>query len=161
MTALEMYDKLCIAGPLDDVDDTAAVTSAMASATIASPSKGKTRDPDTPPLHLHPDLEDLNFGSISNSPNLPAPIRPSTLSDDEETSPTHRPSLSDFSDYESSGDETRPSKVASSSKKNFVTVSDNEEGLYAGKGSAHNRSLIDDNDPFADPFADSRAPHSR
>ncbi|PPR00039.1 hypothetical protein CVT24_009048 [Panaeolus cyanescens] len=161
MTALEMYDKLCIAIPPDETNDTVAVTSAMAATSISPVPKGKTKDTaETSPLHLHPDLEDLNFGSISHSSNLPAPIRPSTLSDDEERSPTQRPSLSDFSDYESD-DETRRNNTASTSKRNFVTVSDNEDGPSAGKAAAQSRSLIDDDDPFADPFADIGATHSR
>lgn len=109
-------------------------------------NRGKDRQGDS---HLHPDLQDLSFGTLGGEQRgLPAPIRPS-LSDGGGDSWQRRGSLSDFSDYEvdnSSNEERLESQ-------GHVTVSDDEERrhMHAG-GSAQNR-LVDVDDPFADPFA--------
>jgi hypothetical protein len=99
-------------------------------------------------------LEELSFGPLGHSSNnLPPPLRPSAALSDEEyeqTAVDQRGSLSDFSDYESSDGETHKANVGSSSKRNYVTVSDNEdESHFPSKG----KNQVED-DPFADPFAD-------
>ena len=165
MSALEMYDKLIAAGPEAETPDTRAITSGMAAinfdATAKSTmdrehvEKGKHRGPD--PTYVHPDLEDLNFGPLGNlTTNLPPPIRPSTLSDDgafDQDDLDRRGSLSDFSDYESSDENTHKAKAGSSSKRNYVTVSDSEEEAFKNR---RVRNQTHD-DPFADPFADDLA----
>ena len=159
-----MYDKLIVAGPEEETQDTRAITSGMAAFNFGSTAnstvqhdhveKGKDRGPDPPPTYVHPDLEDLNFGPLGNSTtNLPPPIRPSTLSDDDQDGQDHRGSLSDFSDYESSDENTHKAKAGPSSKRNYVTVSDNdEEDSVAFKNTRVPTQTHDD--PFADPFAD-------
>lgn len=100
--------------------------------------------------HIHPDLEDLNFGAIgASSSKLPAPMRPSVLSDEEESFPEQRASLSDFSDYESSDEETHNAR-GGPSRRNYVTVSDDEGGTTVTPGGKR----VEEDDPFADPFAD-------
>ena len=114
----------------------------------------RTEDDALGSASVHPDLHDLSFGtlgpeqqyagpSISWAPtlkhlgrNLQPPIRPS--SDEEQD--RYRGSLSDFSDYESSDGETHQRAGQSSS------------ALHARK--AHVNVSDDDEDPFADPFAD-------
>ncbi|KAJ7070822.1 hypothetical protein C8F01DRAFT_1107979 [Mycena amicta] len=98
---------------------------------------------------LHPDLQDLNFATLgSSSQNLPAPMRPSALSDDgEDANEAYaRGSLSDFSDYDSSEDEMHNAAGSSRANRDLVTVSDDE-------GPSHKTSKHTE-DPFADPFAD-------
>lgn len=92
---------------------------------------------------LHPDLQDLSFGGSSS--NLPPPLRPTRTSmSDEGEEQRGRGSLSDFSDYESSDEETHRA-----GRKTYVTVSDNEEDIRGGGG-----ATAASEDPFADPFAD-------
>jgi len=161
MSALEMYDKLIAAGPEAETPDTRAITSGMAAINFDTTAKGtmdrehvkkgKDRGPD--PTYVHPDLEDLNFGPLGNTTtNLPPPIRPSTLSDDDQDDPDRRGSLSDFSDYESSDENTHKAN-AGPSKRNYVTVSDSEEEAFKN---TRVRTQTHD-DPFADPFADDLA----
>jgi len=163
MSALEMYDKLIVAGPEAETQDTGAITSGMAAinfdATARSTmdhehvKKGKDRGPDRP-TYVHPDLEDLNFGPLGNlTTNLPPPIRPSTLSDDaafDQDDRNRRGSLSDFSDYESSDENTHKANAGPSSKRNYVTVSDSDEEAFKN---TRVRTQTHEN-PFADPFAD-------
>jgi len=162
MSALEMYDKLIAAGPEAEPQDTKAITSGMAAinfdATARSTMdhehvrKGKDRGPD--PTYVHPDLEDLNFGPLGNlTTNLPPPIRPSTLSDDDQDDQERRASLSDFSDYESSDENTHKANAGPSSKRNFVTVSDSDDEKFVTFKNTRVRTQTHD-DPFADPFAD-------
>lgn len=120
---------------------------------------------------IHPDLQDLSFGSLGpehryalpvvlqvlaswnhRDRNLPPPIRPNTRShEDREIS---HGSLSDFSDYESSDEETRRDAGESSGsrarKTYFINVSDNEDDEDEGA----RRHITEEEDPFADPFAD-------
>jgi len=150
MSALEMYDKLIAVDPRAD---TKAITSGVAAFDFSGSAtkntmlhelneKGKDRSPDRP-TYVHPDLEDLNFGPLGHSStNLPPPIRPSTLVSDavgafDRDGPDRHGSLSDFSDYESSDEDTHRANAGPSYKRNYVTVSDD--------------------DPFADPFADDAA----
>lgn len=167
VSALEMYEKLVTSssepGGETAGGTAASITAGLAATTIFSPvddspagnhqAKGKDRkaDPFTP---VHPDLEELSFGPLGHSStNLPPPLRPSAAPSDDEyeqTTVDQRGSLSDFSDYESSDEETHKANVGSSSKRNYVTVSDNEDDSHFPlKGKNH----IED-DPFADPFAD-------
>ena len=170
MSALEMYDKLIAAGPEAEIQDTRTITSGMGAINFGSTAKsimynehvekGKDRGPDSS-TYVHPDLEDLNFGPLGNTTtNLPPPIRPSTLSDDgvfDQDRQNRRGSLSDFSDYESSDENTHKAKAGPSSKRNYVTVSDNdEEDSVIFKNNTKVRTQTHD-DPFADPFADNVA----
>ncbi|OJA16226.1 hypothetical protein AZE42_00013 [Rhizopogon vesiculosus] len=92
--------------------------------------------------HVHPDLQDLSFGSLSNEEaKLPPPMRPTSRHTTEADLDWDqgRGSLSDFSDYESEGeDEQRyaahPPAASSSSR--------------------HSERIVDAEDPFADPFGD-------
>ena len=107
---------------------------------------------------VYSDLQDIDFGSSSN--NLPPPLRPSTFSPTTESSHTRdsRGSLSDFSDYESSDEETHNKYGGGGSvRKEFVNVSDDERDTRAGPSSSGRSKgvLVDvDEDPFADPFRD-------
>jgi len=163
MSALETYDRLIAADPEAETQDTGTITSGIAAFNFGSTAnstmhhehveKGKDRGPNSP-TYVHPDLEDLNFGPLGN--NLPPPIRPSTLPDDgvfDQDGQDHRGSLSDFSDYESSDENTHKAKAGPSFKRNYVTVSDNdEEDSVAFKNTKVPTQTHDD--PFADPFAD-------
>ncbi|KIM47793.1 hypothetical protein M413DRAFT_22397 [Hebeloma cylindrosporum] len=164
MSALEMYEKLVISSSERQGDTAASITADLAATTISSLmdeagnhfAKGKDRKEDPP--HVHPDLEELSFGPLGQSSNnLPAPLRPSAaLSDDEYEQNTvdQRGSLSDFSDYESSDEETHKAKVGSSSKRDYVTVSDNEDDSHFPPGPSTGKNQVGGDDPFADPFAD-------
>jgi len=86
---------------------------------------------------LHPDLEDLEFGDLGPTNSaLPPPLRPSALDSPTEES-YDRGTLSDFSDYDSSDPEFH--QQASSSRQ-----------------ATHDRTryIAEEEDPFADPFAD-------
>jgi LAS seventeen-binding protein 5 len=90
------------------------------------------------------------------SSRLPPPIRPTARHDEDDGASDRRGSLSDFSDYESSDEEThsRPSTSilhsypqsrgydAHSSTNNIDVQRDNRQ------------ALLDEEDPFADPFVD-------
>ena len=92
----------------------------------------------------------------SSSSGLPPPLRPSAP-DSEEDENYARGSLSDYSSY-SSDEESHNKRATTSSTKyggdsarrNYVNVSTEEfESSDTRKG------LLQDDDPFADPFADS------
>lgn len=118
--------------------------------------------------YVHPDLQDLNFGALgASSNNLPPPLRPSALSDDGDAADDNeawkRGSLSDFSDYESSDEETHNSRATSgsTSRRDYVSVSDSEDEavlpVHGGKSVVNTKAalaLVEVEDPFADPFAD-------
>lgn len=108
---------------------------------------------------VHPDLQDLNFGgplgsdqryvprtpstyagagSLTHSRDLPPPMRPSAPHSHSDDYAGRRGSLSDFSDYESSDEETHN------------RVSGSGSGSHAqayGGGASDDESA----DPFADP----------
>lgn len=92
--------------------------------------------------HIHEDLRDLSFGSLGNEEGkLPPPMRPTAhrnISPDSEWD-QGRGSLSDFSDYESEGEE-QPRNVA--------------HQPAASSSLRRSERVVDDEDPFADPFAD-------
>ncbi len=80
------------------------------------------------------------------------PTAARTASEDDGTN-WRRGSLSDFSDYESSDEEThnRASTSATPKRsKTYVTVSDDDDD----QAEAPKDPLLEDDDPFADPFAD-------
>ena len=173
MNALEMYDQLTVTNQ-ENPDSTEGLTDRMASATIGgevsklqekqkaavqNSRDGNLEDdddssPERAPIHIHPDLEDLDFGVLgASSSKLPPPMRPNRVEDDEdEDVQDRRGSLSDFSDYESSEEETHRARAGTSKRRDYVTVSDDEE--IAGFAKASTTTV---NDPFADPFADSSA----
>ncbi|KAI0275053.1 hypothetical protein BC834DRAFT_27905 [Gloeopeniophorella convolvens] len=165
IAALESYDKL--SKPNVSEQDVEEVQQGLAAANItgsevqklqekqraavqrAVRQRSRTED-DLPRSPIHPDLQDLSFGTLGTEQrHLQPPIRPTTHSSDED--PTHnRGSLSDYSDYESSDEETRRRAGTSShvqARKPYVAVSDDEDE-DAG------RHITENEDPFADPFAD-------
>ncbi|KAI0001636.1 hypothetical protein BJV77DRAFT_1075387 [Russula vinacea] len=103
---------------------------------------------------IHPDLHDLSFGELGpEQRNLPPPIRPNTRSSREEREYSHG-SLSDFSDYESSDEETHyPLGQSSQTRKPYVNVSDDVSDDDEDEEDAR-RHITEDEDPFADPFGD-------
>jgi LAS seventeen-binding protein 5 len=168
ISALEAYDQLCAADTAGSKnEDEAAAALAKVHLTgesevtklqekqrvaveRAKQSSIRGKQPSLEDSNLHPDLQDLNFGSIEGSTgHLPAPIRPSNTAADSDTDEYRRGSLSDFSDYESSDEETRRAGP-SLGKRDYVTVSDDSDD--AAVGINHNVTAKDD--PFADPFAD-------
>lgn len=179
MNALEMYDQIVAASELKEGDDTKDITDKMASTTISGGEVARLQEKQraaieahkshqatydssperTDASHVHPDLEDLDFGSIgASSSKLPPPMRPKKVSDDDDEGDyvERRGSLSDYSDYESSDEETHRARAGSSThqrKKSYVTVSDNDS---LGLGDSR-VGLTQEEDPFADPFADSAA----
>ena len=105
-------------------------------------SRGKAPRP-------HPDLEDLSLDD-----DLPPPIQPTTPGTGEGKEPG---SLSDYSDYDSSADEAPRASTSSASKSNPSRYSyKNQQGADFDEFGAGDtkRNLLDDDDPFADPFAD-------
>ncbi|KAK0198930.1 hypothetical protein F5146DRAFT_113247 [Armillaria mellea] len=107
------------------------------------------------------DLQDINFGSIGvSSTNLQPPLRPSTLTTYSDDSNEARGSLSDFSDYESSDEETHNTSPGTWRRAQQHRVDDDSDSERLGIRSANreeggsNVALVDVEDPFADPFAD-------
>ncbi|KZT02488.1 uncharacterized protein LAESUDRAFT_730235 [Laetiporus sulphureus 93-53] len=119
-------------------------------------SRGKEKDLDdsenTGHSYVHPDLQDLSFGSLgAEQSNLPPPLRPSTRRSSDEDS-VHRGSLSDFSDYDSSDEEANnhsQTRVPTSSHGRGYSqyvAEDEDVRQDTRKG-----LLSDSEDPFADP----------
>ncbi|KAI0361468.1 seryl-tRNA synthetase [Trametes cingulata] len=108
----------------------------------------------TSPTYVHPDLQDLEFGSLgAEQRGLPPPIRPTAArSSDDDDDAWRRGSLSDFSDYQSSDEEAHNRATASSSsqprRRGYVDVSDNE-APHAGR--TPKQAPLEEEDPFADP----------
>jgi hypothetical protein len=89
--------------------------------------------------HIHPDLQDLSFGSLGNEEGkLPPPMRPTSRHATSAEWDQGRGSLSDFSDYESEEEEERRNVVHRPAPSSRV----------------HSESMVDAKDPFADPFGD-------
>ncbi|THV07599.1 hypothetical protein K435DRAFT_959671 [Dendrothele bispora CBS 962.96] len=129
-------------------------------AAVQRAKNGSVREKSTSGVYA--DLQDLNFGPLgASSSNLPPPMRPTNLSDDEEQ-PEARGSLSDFSDYESSDENTHNAARSSYGRKNYVTVSDDSDDAPVGNRGTTSQSTSTgpgqtkhvEEDPFADPFAD-------
>lgn len=80
--------------------------------------------------------------------NLPPPIRPNAHSSDDDE--YRRGSLSDYSSYESSDEETHNRRAGPSTggRRGYADGSDDEPDAHRGLKNA------EDDDPFADPFAD-------
>ncbi|KAG0704403.1 hypothetical protein DFH29DRAFT_997701 [Suillus ampliporus] len=160
ITALQMYVNLATPDQMTPLDPTAGVQAVMA-ATHLSPNntgelsieqraaveqyKQQLRDyeeRDRGRGYVHEDLQDLSFGSLGNEEGkLPPPMRPTARHNTSAGSEWDqgRGSLSDFSDYESEEEEQQryvatPPATSSSSR--------------------HSERIVDDEDPFADPFAD-------
>ena len=168
VSAIEMYDRLS-ASEVDPDPESTELAKSMAAAHLTPQTGDKNSlfsspfdndnegdDNESPnkksksTAHIHPDLQDLTFGSLrepgGSASHLPAPLKPSfqVLSDDDDHDDRldQRPSLSDFSDYESSDEDThsKGNALQGPSRRNYITVSDDD----------------DEDDPFADPFADKR-----
>ncbi|KAL7285408.1 hypothetical protein ACG7TL_000504 [Trametes sanguinea] len=127
------------------------------SSTRPDPGDESPTSPTSPtsPSYVHPDLQDLEFGSLgAERRNLPPPIRPTAArSSSEEDNAWQRGSLSDFSDYNSDDDDThnRQAGVSSSQarRRDYVDVSDNDSLDVQRNPRQH---LLDEEDPFADPI---------
>ena len=117
---------------------------------------------------VHPDLADLRFGDAESVNGLPPPIQPNAPG--SPSSPGNRASLSDYSDYDTSGDEvprtsgsknipasTRYSRASGSGAVKYDYQSRKDEDHNSGNAETEHSLLGDDDDPFADPFADSNA----
>ncbi|EJD03661.1 uncharacterized protein FOMMEDRAFT_82732 [Fomitiporia mediterranea MF3/22] len=110
---------------------------------------------------LHPDLQELSFGGIDTHADLPPPIRPDAHGSDDEDFDA-RGSLSDFSDYDSSNEEThRRAATAPSSKQITGTSYRASSSRHYPTGSDVETDVREDprqgltqEDPFADPFGD-------
>ncbi|KAL1748994.1 hypothetical protein HDZ31DRAFT_79333 [Schizophyllum fasciatum] len=173
--ALEMYDKLSTPDTQTSESAADAITDGLARTKISLPesevarlqqqqraavdrARHKGKEPQNA-SQLHPDLEDLTFGSLGQtSSSLPPPMRP-TATSERDSGTYDGGSLSDFSDYESSDEETHNRREASSSRKDYLSASDSDEDAAVGFRSANDAGgLVDtEEDPFADPFADEAA----
>lgn len=156
IAALEMYDAAL--KPTEKQDEADNVQKGLAAVTLEDSEltrlQGKQRAAVDRAVrgsgeHVHPDLQDLNFGAVGEDRGgLPPPLRPNARQHSLEEA-LGRGSLSDFSDYESSDEETHNENATSSS---------NNQGRRAYPGAsdfdlAPKKGLLDD-DPFADPFGD-------
>jgi len=94
---------------------------------------------------LHPDLEDLSLDD-----NLPSPIQPNRPGIEGE----NHGSLSDFSDYDSSADEAHRASTSAPtpSRHDYKARKDGNFDEFDAEDTQ--RGLLDNEDPFADPFAD-------
>lgn len=120
-----------------------------------SARRAQRRAPPQPSRSAHPDLQDLDFGSIGqdSKQRLPTPLRP-----DSEAGSTGGGS-SDYSDfeYDSSDDEWRQRHQSRSRRQSRAgpSGSGNDRGYAALDEEKQSRGgLLDPNDPFGDPFAD-------
>ncbi|KZV74864.1 hypothetical protein PENSPDRAFT_647638 [Peniophora sp. CONT] len=87
---------------------------------------------------MHPDLQDLSFGSLgAEQSRLPPPLRPQ--SGDYTSDENRHGSLSDYSDYQSSDEDTHNARASTSNR--------------AYESYAPRKQAVSE-DPFADPFAD-------
>ena len=94
----------------------------------------------------------LNAGKNSA---LPPPLRPNARRTSSDEDDFGRGALSDYSDYESSDGETHNKKA-----RNAASSSNDYPGRHAYPGASDldmtaKKSLLDEDDPFADPFGDS------
>ncbi|KAG1784185.1 hypothetical protein EV702DRAFT_957684 [Suillus placidus] len=160
ITALQMYVNLSVPGQTTPLDPTANIQVAMAATHLSTHSTGELsvqqraaveqykqqlhdyEEQESSGNYIHEDLQDLSFGSLGNEEGkLPPPMRPTahrTISPDSEWD-QGRGSLSDFSDYESE-EEEQPRNVA--------------HQPAASSSLRQSERIADDEDPFADPFAD-------
>ncbi|KIJ29334.1 hypothetical protein M422DRAFT_54196 [Sphaerobolus stellatus SS14] len=165
--ALEMYDRYLIPDNETGVEGQLARTKLSESNASVASELNKLREKQRAAVVAHtqsqrgrdgpggssvyPDLQDLEFGG--NAPGLPEPLRPQTADSDEDYGP--RGSLSDFSDYDSSDEETHNRAL----KRRALSASPSGKGKGHQQYSSYNSDddprggepLIDDSDPFADP----------
>ncbi|KAG6877876.1 hypothetical protein C0993_002877 [Termitomyces sp. T159_Od127] len=158
--ALDNYDKIA-AGESSESTDILAGDLASTHITTAKEQRNPHDHQDQSvaqksDFNLHPDLRDLNFGPLgASSNNLPRPLQPSALSDEDEAprSNSNRGSLSDFSDY-SSDEETHVSSVSprKAGGREYVDVVDglDDEPYSRMPLTKH----LTGDDPFADPSTD-------
>lgn len=111
---------------------------------------------------IHPDLHDLDFNSLgADASGLPSPLRPTSPDSPLEGQRTGRGSLSDYSDYGSSDEETHNRVVYSSGSSSPVAGKGKARGVYktfsdddlTSEEAVKRHALLDDSDPFADPQA--------
>lgn len=119
----------------------------------AAVARQKSRSANTG-SNVYADLQDLSFDS--DAARLPPPLRP-TSPDSLEGNYGRRGSLSDFSSYESSGEETHGRRLArqvSPDKGKGRSPQGRYSDGYSSSSVVRNQPqplLIDDSDPFADP----------
>lgn len=159
MAALENYDKIAAGESSESTNTLASDLASTHITTVEEQRNPRNQDQSVAQEsrnNLHPDLRDLNFGPLGASSNdLPRPLQPSTLSDEDEQPKGNnkRGSLSDFSDY-SSDEETHTSGVSSRKpgERDYVDVVDGlDEEPYSRIPLT--KQLTGD-DPFADPSTD-------
>lgn len=160
ITALQMYVNLSTSDQTTPLDPTANIQAAMVATHLTANSTGELsveqraaveqykqqlldyEEQERNGNHIHEDLQDLSFGSLGNEEGkLPPPMRPTahrTMSPDSEWD-QGRGSLSDFSDYESE-EEEQPRNVV--------------HQPVASSSLRQSERIVDNEDPFADPFAD-------
>lgn len=160
ITALQMYVNLSVPGQTTPSDPTTNVQAAMVATHLSTNSTGELsiqqraaveqykqqlhdyEKQENSRNHIYEDLQDLSFGSLGNEEGkLPPPMRPTahrTISPDSEWD-QGRGSLSDFSDYESEEEEQPRNAAHQSATSSSLRQSER---------------IVDDEDPFADPFAD-------
>ncbi|KAF8578993.1 hypothetical protein K439DRAFT_1416586 [Ramaria rubella] len=162
--ALEMYDKYLIPDTTDTgiesqlshttlTDENASLSelnklqekqrAAVARAHRSASSRSATGN-----TGVHPDLHDLDFNALgSDAAGLPPPLRPSSPDSPLYDQGTGRGTLSDYSDYDSSDEETHNRYLTGSSS---TPQSFSDEDL-TGEEAVRRQALLDDADPFADP----------
>ena len=94
------------------------------------------------------------LNAVKNS-SLPPPIRPNVRHRSSDEDEFGRGSLSDFSDYESSDEE-----IHNKNAQNATSSSNDYPGRHPYPGTSDldvttKNGLLDEDDPFADPFGDS------
>ncbi|GAA6004935.1 hypothetical protein JCM10207_008456 [Rhodosporidiobolus poonsookiae] len=109
------------------------------------------------PGGVHPDLQDLAFGSTAGSSSLPPPIQPRSAEDTY----THG-SLSDYSDYSSEDDgySSDSSSIRAGASGGGGTTPARSYAQYVreeDERGGKSKALLAEEDPFADPFADENA----
>ncbi|KAJ3910077.1 hypothetical protein F5879DRAFT_984130 [Lentinula edodes] len=169
IAALEMYDNM--SSPDSKSDQSSAIVAGLAATHIGPESEviklqekqkaavqkakmnGSLRSDSTGGIYA--DLEDLNFGTLgASSSNLPPPLRPTSMSGESTgVGADTRGSLSDFSDYESSDEETHNARVSSKYATDDYYTSD-DDGANGSRGMKTVKTKASIDDPFADPFAD-------
>lgn len=160
ITALQMYVNLSVPGQTTPSGPTTNIQAAMAATHLSTNSTGELsiqqraaveqykqqlhdyENQENSRNNIYEDLQDLSFGSLGNEEGkLPPPMRPTahrTISPDSEWD-RGRGSLSDFSDYESE-EEEQPRNAT--------------HQPAASSSLRQSERIVDDEDPFADPFAD-------
>ncbi|KAG8898309.1 putative actin patch assembly and actin polymerization protein, partial [Tulasnella sp. 417] len=183
ITSLQLYDKLLKSAEHDSDEEDAAAKMASLSIkqpeTELSKLQGKQRAAieransrsslnvnsggvSRPPggKNVHPDLRDLSWGTSQDNTGLPPPLQPRGAG---ETDSYRQGSLSDYSDYDSDEDD-RPRNSTSTAatsagagpsytSRGYGNLIGDEDDLAAGDT---RKGLLEpqDDDPFADPFAD-------